>query len=71
MRIPVENVKTLKTWLWVFSATDNLRNVNFHHMDYGPNMSLWDDYSQNRSKKVFSENERFSQGGELSKSGKL
>ena len=54
-RIPVENVKTLETWLWVFSATDNLKNLKLHHMDYGPNMKLWDDFSQNRRQKVFSE----------------
>ena len=47
--------KTLKTWLWVFSAIDNLRNVKLHHIDYDPNMSLWDDFSQNRRPKVFSE----------------
>ena len=54
-RVPVENIKTLKTWLRVFSATNNLRNVNFHHMDYGPNMSLWDNFRQNRRPKVLSE----------------
>ena len=54
-RVPVQNVKTLKTWLWVFSATDNLRNLKLHHMDYGPNMSLWDDFCQNQRPKVFSE----------------
>ena len=54
-RVPVENVKTLKTWLWVFSAIDNLRNVKLHHIDYGPNMSLWDDFRQNRRPKVFTE----------------
>ena len=54
-RVPVENVKTLKTWLRVFSATNNLRNVKPHHMDYGPNMSLWDDFRQNRRPKVFTE----------------
>ena len=54
-RVPVENVKTLKTWLWVLSATNNLRNVKLLHMDYGPNMSLWDDFSQNRRPKIFSE----------------
>ena len=53
--IPVENVKTLKTWLWLFSAIDNLRNVKLHHIDYGPNMSLWVDFRQNRRPKVFSE----------------
>ena len=55
-RVPVQNVKTLKTWLWVISATDNLRNLKFHHMDYGPNMSLWDDFCQYQRPKVFSEN---------------
>ena len=54
-RVPVENVKTLKTWLWVFSSTNNLRNMKLHHMDYGPNMSLWNDFNQNRRPKVFSE----------------
>ena len=54
-RVPVENIKTLKTWLWVFSATDNLRNLKLYHIDYSPNMSLWDDFSQNRRPKVFSE----------------
>ena len=54
-RVPVENVKTLKTWLWVFSATDNLRILKLYHIDYGPNMSLWDDFSQNLRPKVFSE----------------
>ena len=54
-RVPVENVKTLKTWLWVFSATDNLRNLKLHHIDYDPNMSLWDDFRQNLRLKVFSE----------------
>ena len=53
--VPVENVKTLKTWLWVFSATDNLRNLKLHHIDYDPNMSLWDDFSQNQRPKIFSE----------------
>ena len=47
--------KTLKTWLWVFSATDNLRNLKLHHMDYNPNMSLWDYFRQNRRPRVFSE----------------
>ena len=51
-RVPVENVKTLKTWLWVFSAIDNLRNVKLHHIDYDPNMSLWDDFRQNRRPRV-------------------
>ena len=55
-RVPVENVKTLRTWLRVFSATNNLRNVKIHHMDYGPNMSLWDDFRQNWRPKVFTEN---------------
>ena len=55
LRVPVENVKTLKTWLWVFSATDNLKNLKLHHIDYDPNMSLWDDFSQNRRPKIFSE----------------
>ena len=54
-RVPVENVKTLKTWLWVFSATDNLKNLKLHHIDYDPNMSLWDDFRQNRRPKIFSE----------------
>ena len=54
-RSPGKNCKTLKTWLWVFSAADNLRNLKLHHMDYDPNMSLWDDFSQNRRPKVFSE----------------
>ena len=54
-RVPVENVKTLKTWLWVFSATDNLKNLKLHHMDYNPNMSLWENFRQNRRPKVFSE----------------
>ena len=54
-RAPVENVKTLKTWLLVFSAIDNLRNVKHHPIDYGPIMSLWDDFRQNRRPKVFSE----------------
>ena len=54
-RGPGENCKTLKTWLWVFSAIDNLKNVKLHHIDYGPNMSLWDDFSQNQRPKVFSE----------------
>ena len=35
-RVPVEYVKTLKTWLWVFSAVDNLKNVKLHHIDYDP-----------------------------------
>ena len=39
-RVPVENVKTLKTLLWVFSATDNLRSLKLHHIDYDRNMSL-------------------------------
>ena len=54
-RVPVENVKTLKTWLWVFSAADNLRNLKLHHMDYNPNMCLWDNFRQNRRPRVFSE----------------
>ena len=54
-RVPVQNVKTLKTWLWVFSATENLRNVKLHHIDFDPNMSLWDDFSQNRRPKFISE----------------
>ena len=54
-RVPVEIVKTLKIWLRVFSATDNLRNLKLYHIDYGPNMSLWDDFSQNQRPKVFSE----------------
>ena len=54
-RVPVENVKTLKTWLWVFSATDNLMNLKLHHIDYVPNMRLWDDFRQNQRPKVFSE----------------
>ena len=54
-RVPVEKVKTLKTWLWVFSATDNLKNVKLHHFDYGPNMSLWDDFRQNQRPKILSE----------------
>ena len=54
-RVPVENVKTLKTWLWVFSALENLKNLKLHHIDYNPNMSLWDDFIQNQRPKVFSE----------------
>ena len=54
-RTPVENVKTQKTWLWVFSAIDNLRNLKHHHIDYGPYMRLRDDFRQNRRPKVFSE----------------
>ena len=54
-RVPVENFKTLKTCLWVFSATDNLKNLKLHHMVYGPNMSLWYDFSQNRRPKFISE----------------
>ena len=54
-RVPVENVKTLKTWLWVFSAADNLKNLKRHHIDYNPNMSLWDNFRQIRRPKVFSE----------------
>ena len=53
--VPVENVKTLKTWLWVFSAANNLKNVKLHHIDDGANMSLWDDFRQNQRQKVFSE----------------
>ena len=52
--------ETLKTWLWVFSAIDILRNVKLHDINYGPNMSLWDDFSQNRRQKVFSKNSDFS-----------
>ena len=54
-RVPVENVKTLKTWLWVFSAIVILKNVKLHHIDNDPNMSLWDDFKQNRRPKIFSE----------------
>ena len=54
-RVPVENVKTLKTWLWVFSTTENLRNMKLRHIDYDPNMSLWDDFRQNLRPNVFSE----------------
>ena len=54
-RVPVENVKTLKTWLWVFSPTDNPRNLKLHHIDHNPNMSLWDNFRQNRRPKVFNE----------------
>ena len=54
-RVPVEIVKTLKNWLWVFSAKDNLKNVKLHHIDYDPNMSLWDNFSQNRRPKFISE----------------
>ena len=54
-RIPVKNVKTLKTWLRVFSAADNLKNLKLHHMDNNPNMSLWYNFGQNRRPKVFSE----------------
>ena len=55
-RRPGKKCKTLKTWLWVFSATDNMKNVRLHHIDYSPNMSLWDDFTQNRKLKVLSEN---------------
>ena len=54
-RGPGENCKTLKTWLWVFSAADNLKNLKLHHIDYNPNISLWDDFNQNQRPKVFSE----------------
>ena len=54
-RVPVEHVKTLKTWLWVFSAADNLKNWKLPHMDYNKNMSLWDNFRQNRKSKVFSD----------------
>ena len=54
MRVPVENVKTLKTWLLVFSATDNLKNLKLHHIDYDPNISVWYDFSQNRRPKFIS-----------------
>ena len=53
--VPVENIKTLKTWLWVFSAADNLKDLKLHHMDYNPNMSLWDNFRQNRRPRVFIE----------------
>ena len=46
--------KTLKTWLCFFSATDNLRNLKLHHVDNDPNMSLWEDFRQNRRPKVLS-----------------
>ena len=45
--------ETLKTWLWVFSAIDILRNVKLHNIDYRPNMCLWDDFIQNRRRKFF------------------
>ena len=54
-RVPVENLKTLKTWLWVFSAPDNLTNLKLHHIDYNPNMSLWANFRQNLRPKVSSE----------------
>ena len=54
-RGPGKNCKTLKTWLWVFSATENLKNLKLHHIDYDPNINLWDDFSQNQRPKVFSE----------------
>ena len=47
--------KPLKTWLWVFSATNNLRNLKLHHIDYGPNMSLWHNFRQNWRPKIFTE----------------
>ena len=50
-----KNRKTLKIWLWVFSAIDNQRNVKLHHIDYNPNMSVWDNFSQNQRPKIFSE----------------
>ena len=53
--VPVENVKTLKPWLWVFSATHNLKNLTLHHNDIDPDMSLLDDFSQNRRPKFISE----------------
>ena len=37
------------------SATDNLNNVKLHHIDYDPNMSLLDGFSQNQRPKIFSE----------------
>ena len=55
MRVPVENVKTLKTWLLVLSATDNLKNLKLHQIDYHPNMSLWDDFRRNQRPKIVSE----------------
>ena len=54
-RGPGKNCKTLKASLWVFSAIVNLKNVKLHHMDFDPNMSLWDDFRQNRRPKIFSE----------------
>ena len=33
----------LKNLIMVFSATDNLRNLKLHHIDYGPNMTLCND----------------------------
>ena len=39
----------------VFSATDNLKNLKLHHINYDHNMSLWDDFRQNRRPKVFRE----------------
>ena len=54
-RGPGKNCKTLKTWLWVFSAADNLENLKLHHIDCDPNMSLWDDFCQNQRPKVLSE----------------
>ena len=54
-RVPGKNCKTLKTWLWVFSARESLRNLKLHHIDNTPNMSLWHDFRQNRRPKVFRE----------------
>ena len=54
-RGPGKYCKTLRASLWVFSAIDNLKNVKLHHIDYDPNMSLWDHFKQNRRPKYFSE----------------
>ena len=54
-RGPGNTCKTLKTWLWVFSAIDSLKNVKLHRIDYDPNMSLWDNFRQNRRPKIFCE----------------
>ena len=54
-RGPGKNCKTLKASLWVFSAIDNLKNVKLHHIDYDPNLTLWDNFKQNWKPKIFSE----------------
>ena len=52
---PVENFRTLKTWIIIVSAASSFTDLKLNHVGWEPEMITENDFSQNESHKIFNQ----------------